>query len=163
MECNYLEPHSLQNHSSESGRLHLLAEDTAHRRPKPNTKHQLIQTQEALVWVHDPVVVHHSQHEAAGKRVAVEQSNRRHRVGQHFVPQAVESFREESWSGGGVLEVQAIGVELGEAGGGDYYAGGVFRLENVEGEVDCFAENLVQVSPVYYRCDPFLWSRDLQW
>lgn len=49
------------------------------------------------------------------------------------MPQAVESHGEEAWGGSGVLEIEAIGVEFGEAGGGDYDAGGEFGLEDVEG------------------------------
>lgn len=62
--------------------------------------------------VHDPVVVHHRHHEAAGERVAVQQSDRRHGVRQYLMPEPVKGFREEAWSGSGVLEVQAIRVEL---------------------------------------------------
>lgn len=83
--------------------------------------------------VHHAVVVHHSHHQPARKSVTVEKSDRRHGVGQQSVPQAVESHGEEAWGGSGVLEIEAIGVEFGEAGGGDYDAGGEFGLEDVEG------------------------------
>jgi hypothetical protein len=76
----HLKPHSLQNHPPESARLHLLAEDTAHRRPQPNAQRQLIQAQEAFVRIHDAVIVHHGHHKSAGERVPVEQSDRRHGI-----------------------------------------------------------------------------------
>lgn len=41
-----------------------------------------------------------------------------------------------------MFEVEAIGVEFGEAGGCDYDAWGVFGLEDVEGEVQGFDESL---------------------
>lgn len=44
-----------------------------------------------------------------------------------------------------MFEVEAIGVELGEAGCCDYDAGREFGLEDVEGEVEGFAEDLVGV------------------
>lgn len=78
--------------------------------------------------VHDSVVVHHRHHEPTRERVAVEQSDRGHRVCEQPVPQAVESFREEARRGCGVLEIEAIGVELREAGCCDYDAGGELGL-----------------------------------
>ena len=41
-----------------------------------------------------------------------------------------------------MFEVEAIGVEFGEAGCGDYDAGREFGLEDVEGEVQGFDEGL---------------------
>lgn len=61
------------------------------------------------------------------------------------MPQAIESLGEEAWSGSGVFEVEAIGVEFGEARGCDYDAWGVFALEDVESEVEGFDEGLVAV------------------
>lgn len=61
------------------------------------------------------------------------------------MPQAIESLGEEAWSGSGVFEVEAIGVEFGEAGCGDDDAWGVFGLEDVEGEVERFDEGLRMV------------------
>lgn len=58
------------------------------------------------------------------------------------MPEAIESLREEAGGGSGVLEVQAVGVEFGEAGGCDYDAWRVFGLDGVEGEVQRFAEDL---------------------
>jgi hypothetical protein len=58
------------------------------------------------------------------------------------VPQAVESLGEEAGGGSGVFEVEAIGVEFGEAGCGDYDAWREFGLEDVEGEVEGFDEGL---------------------
>ena len=60
--------------------------------------------------------------------MAVEQSDRRHRVRQQLVPEPVQSLGEEAWSGSGVLEVQAIGVEFGETRGRYHDAGRVFGL-----------------------------------
>jgi hypothetical protein len=74
--------------------------------------------------------------------MAVQQSDGRHGVSQQSVPEAIESLREEARSGSSVLEVEAVGVEFGEAGGGDYDAWRVFGLDDVEGEVDDFAEDL---------------------
>jgi hypothetical protein len=101
------------------------------------------------VRVHDPVVVHHGHHEATRERVPVEQSDRRHGVRQQFVPQAIQSLGEEARGGRGVFEIEAIGVELGEAGCGDYDAGGEFGLQDVEGEVQGFAEGLEMVRCVF--------------
>lgn len=58
------------------------------------------------------------------------------------MPQAVESLGEEARGGSCVLEIEAIGVEFGEAGCGDYDAWGEFGLEDVEGEVQGFDEGL---------------------
>ena len=44
-----------------------------------------------------------------------------------------------------MFEVEAIGVEFGEARGCDYDAWGVFGLEDVESEVEGFDEGLVTV------------------
>jgi hypothetical protein len=59
------------------------------------------------------------------------------------VPEAVEGLREEAGGRVRVLRVEAVGVEFGEGGGGYYDARGVFGLEDVEGEVQGFAEGLV--------------------
>ena len=61
------------------------------------------------------------------------------------MPQAIESLGEAAWSGSGVFEVEAIGVEFWEAGCGDDDAWGVFGLEDVESEVEGFDEGLVTV------------------
>jgi hypothetical protein len=58
------------------------------------------------------------------------------------VPEAVESLCEEAGGGSGVFEVEAVGVEFGEGGGCDYDAWRVFGLDDVEGEVQGFAEDL---------------------
>ena len=62
------------------------------------------------------------------------------------MPQAIESLGEEAWSGSGVFEVEAIGVEFGEARGCDYDAWGVFGLEDVESEGEGFDEGLRMVN-----------------
>jgi hypothetical protein len=49
------------------------------------------------------------------------------------VPEGVEGVGEEVGGAGGVVEVEAIGVEFGDGGGGDYDAGRVVELEGVEG------------------------------
>lgn len=67
------------------------------------------------------------------------------------MPQAIEGFREEARGGSGVFEVEAIGVEFGEAGCGDYDAGREFGLEDVEGEVQGFDEGL------YWLLDVVSW------
>lgn len=59
------------------------------------------------------------------------------------MPQTVESFCEEAGGRSGVFEVEAIGVEFGEGGGCDYDAGWVLGLQDVEGEVQGFAEDLL--------------------
>jgi hypothetical protein len=82
----YLEPHRLQNQSPERPSPNLLPKNTAHRRPHPHTQLKLIQTQVAPVRVHDPVIMHHSDHQTTRKRMPVEKSNRRHREGQQAVP-----------------------------------------------------------------------------
>jgi hypothetical protein len=94
------------------------------------------------VRVHDAVVVHHSDHQATRERVPVQQSDSRHGVSQQSVPEAIESLREKPGGGSGVLEVQAVGVEFGEGRGCDYDAWRVFGLDDVEGEVQGFAEDL---------------------
>jgi hypothetical protein len=85
------------------------------------------------VRVHDPIIVHHSNHQPTRKSVSVEKGYRGHRVRQQAVPQAIESFCEEFRGGVCVFEVQAVGVELGEGAGGDDYAWGVLGLDDVEG------------------------------
>lgn len=139
----HLESNSLQDHSPESSRLHLLPEDATHRRSKTDSKRQFVQAKKAFVRVHDPVVVHHGHHKAACERVAVEQSDRRHGVRQYLVPESIQGFREEAWSGSGVLEVQAIGVEFGEARCCYHNAGWEFGLQDVEGKVEGFTEDLM--------------------
>lgn len=96
--------------------------------------------------VHDAVIVHHGNHKPTSERVPVEQSDGRHGVRQQSVPQAIESLGEEAWSGSGVFEVEAIGVEFWEAGCGDDDAWGVFGLEDVESKVEGFDEGLRMVN-----------------
>jgi len=67
------------------------------------------------------------------------------------VPQPIESLREETRRGSGVLEIKAIGVEFGYAGCGDYDAGRELGLEDVESEVDGFAEDLGMVRSIFGR------------
>jgi hypothetical protein len=64
--------------------------------------------------------------------VAVQKGDGRHGVGKQAVPEGVEGVGEEVGGAGGVVEVEAIGVEFGDGGGGDYDAGRVVELEGVE-------------------------------
>ena len=63
-----------------------MPEDRSHWRSETNSKLVLIQTQVALVRVHDSVIVHHREHETARESVAVEQSDSRHRVCEKATP-----------------------------------------------------------------------------
>jgi hypothetical protein len=72
----------------------------------------------------------------------VEKSDRRHRVSQQAVPQAIERLCEEARGRIGMFEIEAVGVELGEGAGGDDYAWGVLGLDDVEGQVQGFDEGL---------------------
>lgn len=119
-----------------------LPKHPAHRRPKRHAQLDLIEAEVPFVRVHDPVVVHHSQHQRSRESVPVEESDRRHRVRQDAPPQRVQTLREEPGRERCMLEIQAIGVEFGDAGGGDDYAGGVAGFEDVEGEEDGLAEGL---------------------
>lgn len=76
----------------------------------------------------------HSQHQPAGERMAVQDGNRRHREGQEAQEELVEGGGEEGRVGHGVFEVEAVGVELWDGGGGEDDAGGVgAEFEDVEG------------------------------
>jgi hypothetical protein len=85
------------------------------------------------VRVHDPIIVHHSNHQPTRESVPIEKGHRGHRERQQTVPQAVEGFCEEARGGSRVVEVQPIRIKLGESAGGDDYAWGVLGLDDVEG------------------------------
>lgn len=82
----HLKPHRLQNHPPESRSPNLLPENTTHWRPQAHSQLEFVQTQIAPVWVHDPIVMHHSNHQAAGESMPVEESNRGHGVSQQAMP-----------------------------------------------------------------------------
>jgi len=63
--------------------------------------------------------------------MAIEQRYGGHRVSQQPAPKSVEVVREEVRREGCVFQVQAIAVELLDAGSGDDYAGGVAGFEDV--------------------------------
>lgn len=58
-----------------------------------------------------------------------------HRIRKEARKQPIQLLREERRDRQRVFEVQAVGIELGQGGGGEDYAGGVLRgvFEDVEG------------------------------
>lgn len=76
----------------------------------------------------------HSQHQPAGKRMSIQHRDGRHREGQEAQKELVEGRGEEGRVGHGVLEVEAVGVELWDGAGGEDDARGVgAEFEDVEG------------------------------
>lgn len=108
LEQTHLEPHRLQNHPPKSPSPNLLPKNTTHWRPQPHPQLKFIQAQITLVRVHDPIIVHHSNHQPTRESVPIEKSHGGHRERQQTVPQAVESLCEEARGGSRVVEVQAV-------------------------------------------------------
>lgn len=77
--------------------------------------------------------MHHSYHETSGKGMPVHQRDRRHRICEQTVPELVQYIRHVRASEDGVAEIQAIGVELGNGGCSNHYAGRVAVFDNVQG------------------------------
>ena len=66
--------------------------------------------------------------------MAVDQCHRGHRICDKASPEGRERAGEEAGVFNGILEVEAIGVEFGNGGGGDDHAAGEAVLDDVEGE-----------------------------
>lgn len=92
--------------------------------------------------IHHPVIMHHDQHQPAREGMAIDQRDGRHRVRQDPPPQGVQALGKEAGRKRGMLEIQAVAVELLDAGGCDDDAGGVAGFDDVEGEEEGLAEGL---------------------
>lgn len=76
----------------------------------------------------------HSQHQPSRKRMAIQHRDRRHRERQEAQEELVERGGQEGRVGQGVFQVEAVGVELWDGGGGEDDAAGVgAEFEDVEG------------------------------
>lgn len=78
--------------------------------------------------------------------MAVEQRNRRHGEGEDAAPEGVQAVGPEAGGPARVVEVEAVGVEFLDAGGGEDDAFWVAEFEDVEGEEEGVAEGLGWVS-----------------
>lgn len=107
-------------------------EDAAHGGLEGGAEVELVEAHEALGGVHDAVVVVHGHHQAAGEGVAVDEGDRGHGVGEEAREQAVQAVRPEAVDGLRVVEVEPVGVELGDAGRRHQHARRVAELDYVE-------------------------------
>ncbi|KAH6608232.1 hypothetical protein Trco_004545 [Trichoderma cornu-damae] len=124
----------------------LYAEERCHGRLQGYAEEDFVEAHEALLRGRQAVVVGHGQHQAAGEGVTVDEGDGGHREAVVGVSETRLCRAERGLSAGeavgvdGVLQVEAVAVELCDAAGGDEHAGRVAaELEQVEGREQGFA------------------------
>lgn len=130
------EPPGLEDHGAvDAGVGHLDAEDGAHGGLERGAELELVEAGEAARRVHDAVVVVHGEHEPARERVPAHPRHRRHRVREQPPVERPEAAGPVGVAlAGGVVQVQPVGVELGQRRGRhDHARGEPGELDEVEG------------------------------
>lgn len=89
-----LESRSLKDQLAINLRACLLPEDRAHGSHQMRAHFELIEAEEPLLRVHDPVVTHHGGHEPSSESMAVDESNHGHRVREQSPPESIEAIGE---------------------------------------------------------------------